>query len=230
MRSRPSGSSFTAPIRVGTPTRATTSRTARIVCGSLVAAGSSAPSPHTARSGGSLASRACAAMLSWATPMSSLAGFTEAARRTSTCSVATSSDRPSGLPNGSTIGATTTKTAMPAARRRRRPSPPPAIARIRPFTSTTTKETPQTPATVARRTVAWLFTWLMPSVPHVNPPSGHSPRSHSKTVHRAAQLTAFRTGLPVLRSTGATSPNAPAHSAISRVSAIQAIDPNRQIQ
>ena len=63
MRSRPSGSSVTAPIKVGTPTRAMTSRTAthRLRDRSWPP-GSSAPSPHTARSGGSLASRRVLAM------------------------------------------------------------------------------------------------------------------------------------------------------------------------
>ena len=52
----PSGSSITAPIRVGTPTSATVSRTSAIVDGSALRPGSRAPSPHTTRSGAGVVS------------------------------------------------------------------------------------------------------------------------------------------------------------------------------
>ena len=55
MRSVPSGSSVTAPAIVGAPTVAIAWLTADMSSGSAVTPGSSAPSPHTTRSGGSCA-------------------------------------------------------------------------------------------------------------------------------------------------------------------------------
>ena len=96
----PSGSSRPRPRASGRPPPRSPACTFATNRGSLAAPGSSAPSPQTARSGGSDASCACSAMCRRATPWSSLTAEVLAASRTSTCSVATSTSRPFGTENG----------------------------------------------------------------------------------------------------------------------------------
>ncbi len=48
------------------------------------------------------------------------------------------------------------------------------------FTATTRNVTPHTPATVASRRRARSSTWETPSVPQLNPPSGHAARTHRR--------------------------------------------------
>ncbi len=227
----PSGSSSTEPTRVGDPTSAIARPTASMVAGSLAAPGSSAPSPHTARSGGSSINVACRSMLRRATPRSSSIEEPSAARRTSTWRVATSSSGPSGTENGITTGAAIRMRATPTRASLRVPPPPPTIAwSTSAFTSTTTNVTPQTPATVARRTVRRLSTWDTPSDPHVNPPRGHDPRIQSTTVQSAARPSACSSGRPRRQSAGATSPNSAVEAMQSSTSATHASSPKSRIQ
>ena len=100
----------------------------------------------------------------------------------------------------------------------------------RPLTAITRNVTPHTPATTASLTVTRLVTWLTPSDPHVKPPRGHIPRTQSMTVHRDAQAAAVTNGRPSRRTAGAASPNRPAVTADTKVSATHAMEPNRAIQ
>ena len=227
----PSGACTTAPASVGTPT----SRMARVTWrrkSVALAPGSSALSPHTARSGGSAASRRCSAMFISATRWSSSNGGRPRARRTSTWTAATSSVRPSaprmGMSPGERISTSEipTKAAAEAGLHRAR-----STASIsNPATRTTTKETPHTPVTEARRSRVGSPVWVDPSCPHPNPPTGHIPRSHSWTVHRAASPAIDRSGRSPLHTAGARSPKAAMYAAQARVSAPQASCPNCQIQ
>ena len=180
--------------------------------GSLAAPGSSAPSPQTARSGGSAASSGCSRGVHPGDadrpprPMSSCA-----ARRTSTCNVAMSivaavrdagtgsraARRPGPRPSGQAAGA---PAPSPAADR-----PPPRGARSPPAT---TNVTPHTPAIVARRRVTRLSTWETPSDAPAEPPERPDVRGPSRRRSTAPPARPpMRTGRPRRCTAGASSPN-----------------------
>ena len=94
----------------------------------------------------------------------------------------------------------------------------------------TAKVTPQTPATVARRTVTRLSTCETPRPPQLNPPNGHAERIQSRTVQSAAVDRALTIGRPGRRSAGVMSPNRATDRAHRSVRAVHASVPNRQIQ
>ena len=100
----PSGSSVTAPAIVGAPTVAIAWLTADMSSGSAVTPGSSAPSPHTTRSGGSWVSSRCRSMFRRATATSSSAPTRSWTEATSTWIAATSTERPFGAGRGIAAG------------------------------------------------------------------------------------------------------------------------------
>ena len=88
--------------------------------------------------------------------------------------------------------------------------------------------TPYTPASTASRTVTPLDTCDTPSDPHVKPPSGHSPRTQSIRVHRAAAPAAVSTGCSCRRTSGYPRPKSATDSAASSVSANHPSVPNNR--
>ena len=93
----------------------------------------------------------------------------------------------------------------------------------------TTNVTPNTPATTATLTVMGLETCDTPSEPHVNPPSGQSPRNQSIAVHAVAAPSAVSNGRPRVRTSGKSTPNRATESAVSSVNAPHASVPNSMI-
>src|SRR3954467_1916037 len=234
VRCVPSGSLTTAPTVVGTPTAAIAARTLSTVARSARAPGSSAPSPHTARSGGGLwlASVRNSSTLRRATVRSSCTGDVPAGARTSTWTAAMVTGSPVAAGSGINAGPNTAATATAtSAIRGHPPLPRRAIEdATAAFTRTTTNVTPQTPVTDARRTRLRSSTCDVPRFAQLNPPNGHIARSQSIAVQAAAIPRVLQIGRSRRTIKVARAANAAIDAADMRTSAPHASAPNRKIQ
>src|SRR5262249_18650565 len=133
--------------------------------------------------------------------------------------------------NGIVTGSRTSAAATSAGRTRRRAPPPPAAtSTINAFTATTTNVTPHTPVTVASGRRTRSSTCEIPKLPHVNPPSGRTPRTQSTRVHSDATATAETIGRPGRTRPGTRAPTSVVETADRAVSGPHASAPNRKIQ
>ena len=181
MRWRPSASSMTAPTSVGTPTAAIAPRTPAIVGGiGRGRRGRARPRPRRRGRGRSVTERSVGGDVQARDARGPRRPPTApAALRTSTWIVATSTSRPVGGGERDRDRRRATRTAARPSGTSRAPPLPRRRATARPgapFTATTTNVTPQTPGDGRERArSARLSTWLMPTLPHVNPPKRPEP-------------------------------------------------------
>ncbi len=100
----------------------------------------------------------------------------------------------------------------------------------RPFTSTTAKAIPHAPTTDAAGSNG-PSVWGAARLPHVKPPKGNAPRSHStRTTHSAAATTADHQGRRNLHTSGSNAAYTATHRAHRSVSENHASSPNSAIQ
>jgi hypothetical protein len=133
---------------------------------------------------------------------------------------ATSTGAPSGVETGTTAGRNASPRATAAGTTPRRHSPPRSRASVaRALMAATRNPRPTAPITEAAGSMMGLSCWVAPRLTQLQPPNGHTPRSHSTSPQAAPTATAVRTGAPSRHTTGTSPPKTARNAPTPRTSA-----------